>query len=504
MTSSTDSTANSHFSSRWGLILSVLGIAVGTGNIWRFPRIAAQNGGDAGAGAFLVAWIAFLFLWSIPLIIAEYGLGRRTGSGVVGTFVKIAGGKFAWMGAFIGFVATAIMFYYSVVAGWCLFYFSEVVASPLPINLQTSMSTWESFQSSGWPVVLHGIAMGVGVMVCLKGVSSIERANKVLVPSLFLIVIISVVRALTLPGSWAGVEYLFTPEWSQLTHPRIWLEALTQNAWDTGAGWGLILSYAVYMRKEDSVVQNAFITGIGNNLVSLLAAMMVFGTVFSVLGAEMSRPEVLDVMRSSGPASTGLTFIWMPQLFAKMQMGKALAGLFFLGLSFAAFSSLISMIELATRVLVDHGLARKKALTIVGSVGFLMGVPSAVNLDVLGNQDFVWGVALMLCGAFVAFAVIRFGVEKFADEINSSRAADWKISPRWKIIIRWLVPLQATVLLIWWIGLAATVYAPDEWYNPLNPYSVMTCVAQWGAVLAILILLNKRLGRPWEKVTSTG
>jgi NSS family neurotransmitter:Na+ symporter len=501
MSSVQDSSNDKYFSSRWGLILSVLGIAVGTGNIWRFPRIAAQNGGEDGAGAFLIAWFAFLFLWSVPLIIAEYGLGRKTRAGVVGTFAKVAGGKFAWMGAFLGFVATAIMFYYSVVAGWCLFYFSEVVASPLPLDFETSMSTWETFQGTGWPIALHAVAMGVGVIVCLRGVSSIERANKILIPSLLLIVLISVGRSLTLPGSFAGVEYLFTPQWSQLTNPRIWLEALTQNAWDTGAGWGLILSYAVYMRKRDGVVKNAFITGVGNNAVSLLAAIMVFGTVFAVLGAEMSRSEILAVMKESGPASTGLTFIWMPQLFAKMQFGKILAALFFLGLSFAAFSSLISMIELATRVLVDHGLQRSRAVPIVGSVGFLLGVPSAMSLEFLGNQDFVWGVALMICGAFVAFAVIRLGTDDFATEINDSNETDWKLGGAWKLIIRWLVPIQAIVLLVWWIGLAATVYAPDDWYNPINPYSVMTCLVQWGAVFAVLLALNHRLRRPWENST---
>ncbi|MGA7306944.1 MAG: sodium-dependent transporter, partial [Rhodothermales bacterium] len=181
------------FSSRWGLILSVLGIAVGTGNIWRFPRIAAQNGGDEGAGAFLVAWLVFLLIWSVPLIVAEYGLGRRSRLGVVGTFATLAGGRFAWMGAFVGFVASAIMFYYSVVAGWCLFYFGEVIATPLPINLETATATWERFQAAGWPLLLHALAMGVGVAVCMKGVSSIERANKFLVPSLLIIIIISVV-----------------------------------------------------------------------------------------------------------------------------------------------------------------------------------------------------------------------------------------------------------------------------------------------------------------------
>ena len=104
-----------------GLLLSVLGIAVGTGNIWRFPRIAAQSGGEEGAAAFLISWILFLFLWSVPLIVAEYAMGRFTRRAPVGSFVKIAGPKFAWMGAFVSFVATAIMFYYSVVAGWCRF-----------------------------------------------------------------------------------------------------------------------------------------------------------------------------------------------------------------------------------------------------------------------------------------------------------------------------------------------------------------------------------------------
>src|SRR5690554_6790642 len=115
-------TTKERFSSKLGLILSVLGIAIGTGNIWRFPRIVAQNGGEGGAGAFLVAWIIFLFMWSIPLIIAEYGIGRNGRLGVIGSVSKLIGESKGWMGGFIGFVATAIMFYYSVVAGWCMYY----------------------------------------------------------------------------------------------------------------------------------------------------------------------------------------------------------------------------------------------------------------------------------------------------------------------------------------------------------------------------------------------
>ena len=301
------------FSSRLGLILCVLGIAVGTGNIWRFPRIAAQNAGEDGAGAFLVAWLVFLLVWSVPLIIAEYSLGRKGRMGVVGTFAKLAGEKFAWMGAFVGFVAAAIMFYYSVVAGWCVYYVIQMSVEPLPLSSEAALGIWDGFQSGTFPVAFHALAMGLGAVVVWNGIRSIERANFVLIPALLLIVIASLVRTLTLDGASEGIAFLFTPDWSTLTKPRIWLEALTQNAWDTGAGWGLILTYGAYMQSKHGVVKNGIITGLGNNMVSLLAAMIIFGTVFAVLGAEMSKAEVLDVMKTSGPGATGLTLILMPQ-----------------------------------------------------------------------------------------------------------------------------------------------------------------------------------------------
>ncbi len=479
------------------MILSVLGIAVGTGNIWRFPRIAAQNGGDEGAGAFLVAWLVFLFVWSVPLIVAEYALGRSARKGVVGTFVHHGGAKRAWMGGFVALTATAIMFYYSVVAGWCVHYLGASVLRELPITTQASTAVWEGFQDSGLPVLFHGIAMFVAVVVVRRGVTSIERLNRVLVPTLLLVVVVSMVRTLLLPGSFEGIAYLFTPQWSQLANANVWLEALTQNAWDTGAGWGLILSYAAYMSARHSVVKSALITGITNNVVSLVAAVTIFGTVFSVLGAEMSRPEILAVMKDSGPASTGLTFIWMPQLFAKMALGKPLSVLFFLGLTFAALSSLLSMVELAARTLVDHGVERGRAVVITGLVGFGLGIPSAINLDVLGNQDFVWGVALMISGLFVAMLARDAGLEKMR-EAMAAQDREWDPSAAWVAILRFVVPTLAVVLLLWWLYLSATAYAPDTWWNPADTYSVATCLLQWGVAIAALVMLGRRLAAPFD------
>ncbi|MDH5618580.1 MAG: sodium-dependent transporter, partial [Gammaproteobacteria bacterium] len=205
--------------------------------------------------------------------------------------------------------------------------------------------------------------------------------------------------------------------------------------------------------------------------------------------------EVLEVMKTSGPAATGLTFIWMPQLFAKMPAGNIFAVLFFLGLAFAAFSSLISMIELTTRILVDLGVARRHAILGVCIIGFTLGIPSAINLEFFANQDFVWGVALMISGAFIAFAVIRSGATRFREESIDHQDHDWNAGRLWDTAIRFVIPALAVVLLGWWLYQAAFVYAPDRWFDPFSPFSIMTCLVQWGIALAAFILLNRWMAR---------
>jgi NSS family neurotransmitter:Na+ symporter len=485
------------FSSRLALFLSVLSIAVGTGNIWRFPRIVAQNGSDEGAGGFLVAWFVCLLIWSIPLIIAEYALGQRGRMGPIGTFARLTQGRFAWMGAFVAFVPTAIMFYYSVVTGWCFYYLGQSVGGTLPASHEVAVATWDAYQGSVGPLLTHALAIGLAALVCLRGVKSIERVTMVLMPMLLVIVVIALVRALTLPGAGAGLDYLFSFNAADLARPTVWLDALTQNAWDTGAGWGLILVYAAYMRPEHGVVRNGVLTGVGNNTVSMLAAMTIFGTVFAILGAQMPPAEVLGVMRDSGPASTGLTFMWIPQLFAQMPLGRPLAVGFFLALSAAAFTSLISMVELATRVLIDFGVPRARALVAVAAAGFLLGVPSALNLSVFTNQDNVWGVGLMVSGAFVAFVTVRYGIERLRREVASP--TDWRLPRVWDVLIRWVVPLLAVILLVWWLSFAFE----GRWYDPIQEYSIGTFVVQWGLLLVLVIAFNRWMARRTEAVAPT-
>lgn len=537
----------------------MLGMAVGTGNIWRFPRIAAANGG----GAFLVAWVCFLLLWSVPLLLVEFSMGKAARAGTVGAFKKFVGSRFAWMGAWVAFTATAIMFYYSVVAGWTIRYFWAGVTGELGGEVPGTL--WNGFAGSWTAVATHAIAMGIGVFVVSRGVRGIERAASVLIPSLFFLVVLLAVRAVTLPGAEGGLQYLFTPEWSQLGQASVWLEALTQNAWDTGAGWGLALSYAVYMRTREDIGLNSFILGFGNNSVSLLAGIMVICTVFAVgptvatqiaatpAGFEEAiraypglEPRLEAGLREAGPASVagrvgvaiptddvsgyfsnqsipvetrlqvareagvldgqqvaeavlgsgnnGLTFIWVPQIFDTLPLGRLLTSIFFLALAFAAISSLIAMIELATRVLVDAGVARSRAVATVGLAGFLLGVPSALSMGFFDNQDFVWSVGLMLSGFFFAFAVVRYGIAEFRERFINTAGSDIRIG-RWWDFAMYLVLIEAIVLMGWWLYQAIDFGDIAGTFTPFSSFNVGTLLLQWGIALTAFLLLNGWLVR---------
>lgn len=468
------------FSSRWGLVLATLGMAVGTGNIWRFPRVAATNGG----GSFLVAWLVFLFIWSIPLMILEFSFGKKARRGVIGSFVEMGGKRLAWMGGWVALCATAIMFYYSVVAGWCLRYLWAALSGEL--GRRSSEDLWTSFAGSPGAVVTHGLAVLLASAVVWFGVRGIERVAKVIIPTLLGLVVILAIRAVTLPGASAGLEFLFKPHWPDLAKPEIWLQALTQNAWDTGAGWGLIVTYAIYMRMKEDVSLNAFLIGFGNNSVSLLAGIMVLCTVFAINPAAST--EIV------GAGNEGLTFVWMPQLFAQMPAGQFFMILFFLALSFAALTSQISLLELATRGLIDAGWKRSTALLAAASAGFGFGSISALNMDVFSNQDWVWGVGLMLSGFFFAIAALRYGLEKLRIEVINGEGCDLPVGRWWTILIGVVVPLEAVVLMVWWL-LQAGGSDPSGWLSPFKVYSAGTVFAQFAVALVALLLANRWLAR---------
>lgn len=474
------------FSSRWALIIATLGIAIGTGNIWRFSRVVAQNGG----GSFLIPWVIFLLLWSIPLIIAEFAIGKNSRLGPIGAISKTAGKNFAWMGGFIVVVSTAIMFYYSVVTGWCLYYFSSAVSGNL-LSQTNHLEFWNTFSSSYFPLFYHFFAILIVAIVVLRGITNgIEKVTKVLVPILLIILLGLFIRAVTLPGSIEGIKYFFTPDLNTLLDYKVWLNALTQNAWDTGAGWGLIMTYAIYMRNNEDISLNASLIAFGNNSISLIAGITIFSTVFA-----LSSADAMTQISQSGPANTGLTFIYLPVLFTKLSpsnfINSIFASAFFLALFFAALTSLISLIELATRTLIDFGILRKKSILIVSVLAFLFGVPSALNNSILMNQDWVWGVGLILSGFFIAISIIKYGADKFRNEVINGIGSDFKIGNWFNFVIKYLIPVQAIVLLFWWLG--SSFSWDSQWLNPFRTENFGTVIFQWGIVIILLLVFNKFL-----------
>ena len=311
----------------------------------------------------------------------------------------------------------------------------------------------------------------------------IETAAKVLIPSLIVLVLVLAVRALTLPGASAGLAFLFTPDLAELADWRIWIEVLTQNAWDTGAGWGLVLTYAIYMRANEDTALNAFVIGFGNNSMSLLAGIMVLCTVFSTM------PEAASEVVGAG--NEGLTFIWVPQLFAQMPGGRFFQALFFLALVFAAWTSLVAMIEMASRLLMDLGVERGRAIAIVGTAGLLFGIPSALRLEIFQNQDWVWGVGLMVSGFFFAFAVLRYGVTRFRETFINQEGSDIRIGAWWDWAMR-LVAFEAVFLAGWFLWSARGEDFRSTW-TLFSPYNVGSVVIQFAVVMGLLWMLNGRI-----------
>ena len=474
--------AQDRFSSRWGLILAGLGMAVGTGNLWRFPRIAAENGG----AAFLIPWLLFLFLWSLPLLIAEFGLGRGSRRGVIGAFAELAGRRRAWMGGFVGVTSVMILFYYSVVTGWTLKYFTATVLGSLPGA--AAEEYWTAYSTSVWqPLAFQIAAVLMAAAVIRRGVvKGIERANRVLIPMLFALLLVAVARSVTLPGAGRGLGFLFNPDLSLLASHRTWLEALTQSAWSTGAGWGLILTYAVYVKRDEDVVLNSTAIGLGNNTASLLAGMAIVPTAFAIL----SENEALAAMAAG---NTGLTFIWIPQLFERIPAGGLFLPLFFLALFCAALSSLIAMFELAARLLMDTGMPRRRAIRWVTGAVIVGGAPSAVSLSVFDNQDWVWGLALMISGLFIALAVRQIGAARFRRELVDVSEGHLRAGRAWEWVVTWLVPLEFLAMFSWWVYQAVSVIDPAGWWNPVRVSSLGACLLQWGIALALLLAFNRRL-----------
>jgi NSS family neurotransmitter:Na+ symporter len=471
------------FSSRYAFLFAAIGMAIGAGNIWRFPRLAGQYG-----GSFLIPWLLFLFIWSIPLIIVEFSLGKKFKLGVIGVFRQGLGKSYTWMGWFIALCTMGIMFYYSVVCGWSLKYFFMGLTGEIS-TLQHGQF-WENYTTSNWePIVYHIIAVICGCMIIYFGVrKGIEKVTKILIPTLFVLITIAAFRALTLPGAERGLSYFFRLNISDLLNYKVWLEALSQSAWSTGAGWGLILTYANYVKKEEKTISNALLTGIGNNLASLICGLAIIPAVFAL---SVSTEDANSALQAG---NQGLTFIYLPQLFNKMPGSWIMIPLFFLSLFIAAISSLIAMIELAVKIFIDYGFRRKKAVISVGILTIVIGFPSAYSLGFFNNQDWVWGVGLLISGFFFIFYVLKTRTVTFINRfLGNEQFKLLKYTWLFKFLMFTMI-LEFIVMFLWWIFQSVS-WHPETWWDPFGQFTIATCIFQWIIVILIGVLFNEQISR---------
>ncbi len=472
------------FSSRVGFIIASIAMAVGTGNIWRFPRVAAANGG----GTFLIILLIAVLVCSIPLLMSEMVIGRKGRKGTVGSYGDFMGKNFSWVGAWMGFVCIAIMFYYSVVTGWTIKYVIFAIQGKFTPGVDT-LALWESFTTNPAETIFyHFLAMLAAFFVVYQGVTKgIERYTKIFLPLLAVLLVIGAVRAVTLPGAGKGIEYLFHFDMEYMVNPRTWLEAFTQAAWSTGAGWALLMTYSIYSKPKDDVGSSMFVVAYSDIAIAIVAGLAIVPTVFA-------QAPTLDYANEALAAdNAGLTFIYMSELFTTMPGGVFISIVFFLGLAFAGISSLLSMVQVGVANLVTAGWNRKKAAVYTVIAGFICGIPSAYSLNFLDNQDFVWGVALLISGIFTAIAIMKYGVEKVRTKHINHEGAIMKIG-RWYNVCIYLNPVIILTILGWWIYQSIEWY-PDNWWNPFQVSSTGTLVLQWGLIILIFILANKWLRR---------
>ncbi|THD25080.1 Sodium dependent neurotransmitter transporter [Fasciola hepatica] len=484
----------STFDSNLGLVFSCLGSAVGTGNIWRFPRILATNSSSKGSLAFYVAWVILLFCWSIPVILLEYTLGRFTRNSVPVAFNKFLGKYSVWIG---GWLVTSVFFlscYYPVIIGWCFYYlYISIALKELPATEEAGEAIFNDFTENPYlPVILQIAAVFLTGVFLFGGINWIERANMILVPLLLCIVIFTFGWSLTRAYAEVGIVFLFTPNWSSLADSSLWIAAASQNAFDTGAGMALLMTYAIYVGRDAKVVHYSALIPMTNNLVSFYASITLFSTVFSTMVMDnptLTRSAIVKIIQTTGPGSTGLTFTWIPVLFSKVGVfGRVLCSLFFLCLSFAGISSLIAEVQVYIVTIKDLGFSHKfaVAISIFGCVA--MGIPSAMSLQFLENQDNTWGYALIISGLLLCLIPIFYGPLRFRRiVVNIPGVNDWRVPLFWVPIITFLVPLQAVTLIGWWIY--HSIKTDPIWYH-IKFTSVTTTLIEWAIVVLLLLIAN--------------
>ncbi|MDO7906313.1 sodium-dependent transporter [Paenibacillus sp. JX-17] len=426
--------------SRSGFILAAIGSSVGLGNMWKFPYITGEYGG----AAFFLLFIICLIAIGLPVLLAELAIGRAGRGNASSSFTKVGGPKiFGKLGLLQVLAPFMILSFYAIIAGWTLHYAVLSFSGTLYENNDFG-GTFSTFTGEGYlPILWQFVALAVTGWVVIKGVSGgIEKFNKVLIPGLIILLIILMIRAVTLPGAGEGVSFFLNPDFSKLTTESA-LVALGHAFFSLSLGMGILITYGAYVDKRQSLGTATLAIGAGDLIYALIAGLIIFPTIFS-----------FGISPGQGPK---LVFIALPAAFSAMPFGSFFGGLFFILLAIAALTSMVSLLEVPVKFVMERwNMGRTKAVVITSVLCFLLGIPAALSfglvpgLTSMGSRgffdwmDFIASNILLPLGGLITTIFAGY-YWKNAAEAAGLKSVWFRI---WLFALRYVAPILVVLVLL--------------------------------------------------------
>lgn len=432
------------FSGGLGFVLAAAGSAVGLGNIWRFPYLAAKHGG----GIFLLVYIILVFTFGYSLMIAENAIGRRSGKSPLDAFTAL-NRKWGFVGLIATVIPCVILPYYDVIGGWVLRYLLAYITGGA--QAAAGESYFSDMLANPWIVLAGQTVFTVfNIVILLRGVQKgIERVSSILMPILVVLAIGISVYSITLPGAGAGVKYFLVPNIEHFSISSV-LAAMGQMFYSLSLAMGIMIAYGSYLPKNSSLEKNVGRIELFDTFIAVIAGLMIIPAVFAFSGGDSSA-------LNKGP---GLMFQTLPKVFANMPLSNVIGGAFFFLVLAAAITSSMSIMETIVSCICDHfKMGRKKAVLLVGvlswlvsflpSLGYsvLSGV-SILGFDILDFMDFITNAVLMpICSLLIClFVTYGIGVKAIEDEVTLK--GDFKRKKLFEIMIKYIAPIFVCAILI--------------------------------------------------------
>ena len=434
----------SSFTGKIGFVLAAAGSAVGLGNIWRFPYLAAKYGG----GIFLLVYLILAVTFGFALMVAEIALGRKTGQSAITAF-KSLDKRFSFVGVLAALIPALILPYYSVIGGWVTKYlavFASGGASAAAADDYFTGFISKPAEPVGWFLIF----MALTALVVLLGVEKgVEKVSKVMMPVLVVLTLFIAIYAMFMPGAWEGVKYYITPDFSKFSATTV-LAAMGQLFYSMSLAMGIMITYGSYMKKDVSLEKSVRQIELFDTGIAFLAGLMIIPAVFAFSGGD-------EAALGKGPS---LMFITLPKVFDSMKGGTVIGALFFLLVLFAALTSSISLMETVVSIIKDKtGWNRKAICFIVLAMCVVLGLPSCFGfsiwsdfaikgLSILDIFDFVTNSVMMPVVAFFTCIFIGYVLKPKAIIEEVEIGGEFKAKTLFTIVIKYIAPVCIVAILI--------------------------------------------------------